>query len=198
MDQITGVSSKRPGLETLNEVLRKGDTLVVWRLDRLGRSLKHLMQFVKELEEKGIAFKSIQETIDTSSSTGKLVFHIFGALAEFERNLIRERTNAGLVAAKLHNINYRNDFEDQEYICHIGSRCEVYRLPFIDANYCILTSIELFDTLDIKKIAENQFFEVKFIPDENNENKGKLQFQYWMEVILLKNADCYRLELEID
>ena len=80
--------------------MRLGDTLVVWRLDRLGRSLKDLIQLVGELDERGIGLRSLQESIDTTSSSGKLVFHIFGALAEFERNLIRERTRAGLQAAR--------------------------------------------------------------------------------------------------
>ena len=87
----------------LNEVLnhlRIGDTLVVWKLDRLRRSLQHLIQVVNELRDKGIYFKSIQENIDTSSSGGKLIFHIFGALAEFERDVIRDRTMAGLAAAR--------------------------------------------------------------------------------------------------
>lgn len=77
-----------------------GDTLVVWRLDRLGRSLKHLIETVGSLQERGIGFHSIQENIDTTTSGGKLVFHVFGALAEFERDLIRERTLAGLAAAR--------------------------------------------------------------------------------------------------
>jgi len=81
--------------------LRQGDTLVVWRLDRLGRSLAHLIQTVKELSEKGIGFKSLQENIDTTTSGGQLIFHIFGALAQFERELIKERTNAGLKAARV-------------------------------------------------------------------------------------------------
>ncbi|CAM4437393.1 MAG: DNA-invertase hin [Legionellaceae bacterium] len=93
--------SERPGLIKLKETLRKGDTLVVWRLDRLGRSLKHLLEFVNELNALGVGFESLQETINTTTSTGKLIFHIFGALAEFERNLIRERTNAGLEAARV-------------------------------------------------------------------------------------------------
>jgi len=80
--------------------VREGDTLVVWRLDRLGRSLKHLIETITELNKKKIGFKSIQENIDTTTSGGKLVFHIFGALAEFERDIIRERTNAGLQAAR--------------------------------------------------------------------------------------------------
>jgi DNA invertase Pin-like site-specific DNA recombinase len=80
--------------------VRKGDTLVVWRLDRLGRSLPHLITTMTALEERGIGFKSLTENIDTTTSGGKLIFHIFGALAEFERNLISERTQAGLTAAR--------------------------------------------------------------------------------------------------
>jgi len=99
-DTITGTKENRPGLAQALSHLRPGDTLVVWRLDRLGRSLKHLIETVTALKQQGIAFKSITENIDTSSATGQLVFHIFGALAEFERNLITERTMAGLDAAR--------------------------------------------------------------------------------------------------
>ena len=80
--------------------LRAGDTLVVWRLDRLGRTLKHLIATITDLSDNGIGFKSLQENMDTTTSGGKLIFHIFGALAEFEREVIRERTNAGLQAAR--------------------------------------------------------------------------------------------------
>lgn len=100
VDRVTGVKKNRLGLDRAMETLRKDDTLVVWRLDRLGRSLKHLIEIVGDLEEKGIGSKSIQEEINTMTSGGKLVFHIFGALAEFERNLIRERTCAGLASAR--------------------------------------------------------------------------------------------------
>lgn len=82
------------------EIGELADVIVVWRLDRLGRSLKHLIETVGKLEERGIGFQSLQESIDTTTSGGKLVFYIFGALAEFERNLIRERTQAGLAAAR--------------------------------------------------------------------------------------------------
>lgn len=99
-DQITGSKEERPGLTKAMDMLRKGDTLVVWRLDRLGRSLKHLIKLIEDLEEKKIGFRSLQESIDTTTSGGRLVFHIFGALAEFERHLIRERTHAGLAAAR--------------------------------------------------------------------------------------------------
>ena len=99
-DKITGTKEERPGLTEALSHLRDGDTLVVWRLDRLGRSLKHLIETVTALQSTGVAFQSIAENIDTSNATGQLVFHIFGALAEFERNLIRERTIAGLSAAR--------------------------------------------------------------------------------------------------
>ena len=99
-DQVSGMKTERPGLQEALAYLRPGDTLVVWRLDRLGRSLKHLIDTVAELEERGIGFQSLQEAIDTTTSGGRLVFHIFGALAEFERNLIQERTQAGLQAAR--------------------------------------------------------------------------------------------------
>jgi len=81
-------------------MLWEGDTLVVWKLDRLGRSLKHLIESVQELDTRGIGFKSLQDNIDTTTPGGKLLFHILGSLAEFERDLIRERTNAGLAAAR--------------------------------------------------------------------------------------------------
>lgn len=99
-DKITGTAARRPELDKLKEQLREGDTLVVWRLDRLGRSLKDLIEWVAYLEQIGVAFRSLQEAVDTTTSTGKLVFHMFAALAEFERNLIRERTQAGLAAAR--------------------------------------------------------------------------------------------------
>jgi DNA invertase Pin-like site-specific DNA recombinase len=100
VDEISGTVAKREGLEKAKEILRKGDMLIVWRLDRLGRSIRDLIDWVTLLEEEGIGFKSLQESIDTTTSSGKLVFHIFAALAEFERNLIRERTNAGLASAR--------------------------------------------------------------------------------------------------
>ncbi|MBK8903104.1 MAG: recombinase family protein [Anaerolineaceae bacterium] len=99
-DKISGSKVERPGIQKALDFLREGDSLVVWRLDRLGRSLKHLIEVITLLEERKIGFSSLQESIDTTTSGGKLIFHIFGALAEFERNLIRERTKAGLAAAR--------------------------------------------------------------------------------------------------
>jgi DNA invertase Pin-like site-specific DNA recombinase len=99
-DRVSGTKAERKGLTEALSHLRTGDTLVVWRLDRLGRSLRHLIDTVTELHDKGVGFKSLQENIDTTTSGGKLVFHIFGALAEFEREIIRERTQAGLASAR--------------------------------------------------------------------------------------------------
>jgi DNA invertase Pin-like site-specific DNA recombinase len=99
-DTASGAKTERKGLEQALSYVRKGDTFVVWRLDRLGRSLPHLIDTMTNLEERGIGFKSLTENIDTTTGGGKLIFHIFGALAEFERNLIRERTQAGLTAAR--------------------------------------------------------------------------------------------------
>lgn len=99
-DIASGAISDRPGLKEAFEYLRGGDVLVVWRLDRLGRSLQHLLEVIHDLESRGIGFRSLSESLDTTTSGGKLVFQIFGALAEFERNLIQERTQAGLKAAR--------------------------------------------------------------------------------------------------
>lgn len=99
-DKASGAKTDRPELAAVMDALRPGDTLVVWRLDRLGRSLPHLIETVTQLEARGVAFKSLTEEINTTTPGGKLIFHIFGALAEFERNLIRERTMAGLSAAR--------------------------------------------------------------------------------------------------
>lgn len=99
-DVISGAKAERKGLKEALDYVREGDTLVVWRLDRLGRSPKHLIETITKLNNRKIGFKSITENIDTTTSGGKLIFHIFGALAEFERDIIRERTNAGLLAAR--------------------------------------------------------------------------------------------------
>ena len=99
-ETASGARADRPTLAQLLDQLRPGDTLVVWKLDRLGRSLRHLVDTVTGLAERGIGFRSLQEAIDTTTPGGKLVFHVFAALAEFERDLIRERTAAGLAAAR--------------------------------------------------------------------------------------------------
>lgn len=100
VDRVSGTVAARPGLEKVKELLRAGDTLVVWRLDRLGRSLRDLIDWVRYLDEHDVGLQSLQEALDTGTPAGKLTFHLFGALAEFERNLIQERTQAGLAAAR--------------------------------------------------------------------------------------------------
>jgi DNA invertase Pin-like site-specific DNA recombinase len=100
VDKASGKLESRPALDDLLEQVRPGDTVVVWRLDRLGRSLRHLIETVSALEQRDVAFVSLTENIDTGTPGGRLIFHVFGALAEFERDLIRERTLAGLAAAR--------------------------------------------------------------------------------------------------
>lgn len=104
-EHASGKSTARPELDNCLKALRAGDTLVVWRLDRLGRNLADLVQIVTSLEARGVGFESLSEQINTTSTAGKLVFHIFASLAEFERNLIRERTVAGLKAARARGKN---------------------------------------------------------------------------------------------
>jgi len=99
-DKASGSLANRPQLDRMLDQLRKGDVVVVWRLDRLGRSLKNLIALVEDLADRGVGFRSLSESIDTTTANGKLFFSIMGALAEFERDLIRERTMAGLAAAR--------------------------------------------------------------------------------------------------
>jgi DNA invertase Pin-like site-specific DNA recombinase len=99
-ETASGAAADRPVLEQVLDQLRPGDTLVVWKLDRLGRSLRHLVETVTGLAERGVGFHSLQEQVDTTTPGGRLVFHVFAALAEFERDLVRERTSAGLAAAR--------------------------------------------------------------------------------------------------
>jgi DNA invertase Pin-like site-specific DNA recombinase len=98
-DTVSGAKAERPGLAAALAYVREGDALVVWRLDRLGRSLPHLIETIGALEARGVGFRSLTEAIDTTTSGGRLIFHVFGALGQFERDLIRERTKAGLTAA---------------------------------------------------------------------------------------------------
>lgn len=100
-DKVSGSKAARPGLEKCLQQLKPGDTLLVWRLDRLGRSIRHLIDLVADLHQRGVRFKSLCDgAIDTTTASGELIFHVFSALAQFERRLIVERTNAGLTAAR--------------------------------------------------------------------------------------------------
>lgn len=104
-ESVSGISKTRPELDKCLDNLRSGDTLVVWRLDRLGRSLKDLVSIITDLELRNVGFRSVTEAVDTTTPGGKLVFHIFAALAEFERKLIQDRTKAGLAAARARGRN---------------------------------------------------------------------------------------------
>ena len=97
---VSGAKAERPGLDKALDQLRKGDILVIWKLDRLGRSLSHLLSIIENLKQKGVDFASVQDGFDTSTASGKMVFSVIGAMAEYEQNLIRERTVAGLAAAR--------------------------------------------------------------------------------------------------
>lgn len=99
-DQVSGTSTRRPGLDKALARCANGDVLVVWRLDRLGRSLSHLIEVINQLGQRGVGFVSLSESIDTTTAGGRLVFHLMGAIAEFERSLIVERTRAGVAAAR--------------------------------------------------------------------------------------------------
>lgn len=129
-DTASGKDAERKELAACLKALREGDTLVVWRLDRLGRSLPDLVRIVGELEQKGVSFESLTEKIETGSAAGKLVFHVFAALAEFERNLIRERTRAGLVAARARGrAGGRKPKLTQAQIKEINEMVDAQKLP---------------------------------------------------------------------
>jgi DNA invertase Pin-like site-specific DNA recombinase len=100
IDRASGVLADRPGLAQALDLARPGDSLVIWRLDRLGRSLRNLIELVGDLEQREVSLVSLNESIDTSTPSGRLIFHVFGALSQFERELIKERTMAGLAAAR--------------------------------------------------------------------------------------------------
>lgn len=116
---LSGVARKRPGLEKALRSLQAGDVLVVWRLDRLGRSLKDLIEIVNQIKEKGAGFRSLNEAIDTTTPGGRLIFHIFGAIAEFEREVIRDRVVAGIETAKARGQRFGRPFLlDQAKVKH--------------------------------------------------------------------------------
>ncbi|EEA1387602.1 helix-turn-helix domain-containing protein [Salmonella enterica] len=120
-DKMSGTKANRPGLKRALKVLKTGDTLVVWKLDRLGRSVKNLVDLISELHERGIHFQSLTDSIDTSTSMGRFFFHVMSALAEMERELIVERTNAGLAAARAQGrIGGRRPALSPEQIAQIG------------------------------------------------------------------------------
>lgn len=113
-DKMSGTKSERPGLKRALKCLKRGDTLVVWKLDRLGRRMKHLIALTEELRAKGVNFRSLTDSIDTSTPMGRFFFHMMGALAEMERELIVERTLAGLAAARSTRKSWRASPETDE------------------------------------------------------------------------------------
>jgi len=141
-DIISGAITERKGLDDAIQFAREGDTLVVWKLDRLGRSLKHLIETITALNDRKIGFRSLTENIDSTTSGGKLIFHIFGALAEFERDIIRERTRAGLVAARARGrLGGRPKILDQK-------KAEIARQLYKDKSNAI---VDICKTLNISR-----------------------------------------------
>jgi len=152
-DTASGAKTDRKGLQEALDHLREGDILVVWRLDRLGRTLKQLIELINDLNNQGVGFKSLTENIDTTTSGGKLIFHIFGALAEFEREVIRERTNAGLQAARARGrLGGRPKSLDEKKIAQLRSLYESKK--YSGEDICEMMGISrgtLYKYLDIKK-----------------------------------------------
>jgi DNA invertase Pin-like site-specific DNA recombinase len=143
-DKISGAKSVRKGLDECLSQLQQGDTLVVWRLDRLGRSMQHLVAVVTNLKDRGVSFKSVQDgAIDTSTASGELIFNIFASLAQFERELIRERTNAGLVAARA-----RGKKGGRRTISQNDPKVKAVRAMHADPDHSIK---EICNTLNISK-----------------------------------------------
>lgn len=157
-DVASGAKTARPGLKDAEMVLREGDALVVWKLDRLGRSIQHLIESVNTLKKRGIGFRSLQEAIDTQSSGGKLVFHIFSALAEFERDLIRERTNAGLEAARA-----RGKKGGRPKSLDQPKNITLLKQMHTDPNYSIS------DICKTLAISRSTFY--RYLKSDNNENE---------------------------
>lgn len=154
-DKASGAKSERPGLINLFKFLREGDTLVVWKLDRLGRSLSHLIHLMQKIERRNAYFYSMTENIDTSTSMGKLLFHFISSLAEFERNIIRERSKAGLVAARA-----RGRFGGRQFKLN---KEQVHRLKELHANK-INTIPELCQMFSLTKQSLYNYLNGRSVP----------------------------------
>lgn len=151
-DQMSGASTKRPGLDDVLAKCGDGDVLVVWKLDRLGRSLPHLIEVIQELGTKGCGFQSLSENIDTTTAGGRLVFHLMGALAEFERALIGERTKAGLAAARMRGVRIgRKRAMSAEQIRHARALLEAGERPTDIARTMQVGRSTLYRALDANK-----------------------------------------------
>ncbi|MDR2522850.1 MAG: recombinase family protein [Synergistaceae bacterium] len=156
IEKISGRLSKsqRPQLLTCFRKLREGDTLIVWKLDRLGRSLKDLLNLIQELEERRVHFRSLTETIDTSSPTGRLIFHIIAAFGEFERNLTKERSLAGLASARARGIvggrRHKLSNDDQKLLVHLYKKnipIQIIRERFGISKSCLYDYLRLNNTI---------------------------------------------------
>ncbi len=152
-DIISSAKPERPGLLEALACVREKDTLVVWRLDRLGRSLKELIEIVKDLNTRNVEFQSITENIDTTTPGGKLVFHMFGALAEFERDIIRERTKAGLQAARA-----RGRLGGRPKALNTPKKIAIAQSLYDDKNHTI---DEICKTLNISRATLYRYIDVK-------------------------------------
>lgn len=151
-DQISGTATKRPGLDKALAKCGAGDVLIVWKLDRLGRSLPHLIEVIRELGERGCGFQSLSENIDTTTAGGRLVFHLMGALAEFERALIAERTKAGLAAARRRGVRLgRKRAMSLEQIRHARALLEAGERPIDIARSMQVGRSTLYRALDAEK-----------------------------------------------
>ena len=151
-DKASGMKTDRLGLAEAIRYVRDGDTLTVWKLDRLGMSMKHLIEIITELEAKGVGFRSITENIDTTTAGGRLVFHLMGALAEFERALIGERTKAGLAAARMRGVRIgRKRAMSAEQIRHARALLEAGERPTDIARTMQVGRSTLYRALDANK-----------------------------------------------
>jgi DNA invertase Pin-like site-specific DNA recombinase len=159
-DHLTGVREDRPGLLEALEFVRPGDVLVVWRLDRLGRTLKYLIELMNQLSARGIGFQSLKEQIDTTTSGGKLVFHIFGALAEFERDLIKERTLAGLEAARARG---RKGGHPRAVGLNTPQKVALAKSLYAEQQH---TVAQICDTLKVSRATLYRYLSAKDAPEE--------------------------------
>ena len=169
VDRVSGTVAIRPGLEKVKGLLRKGDTLVVWRLDRLGRSLRDLIEWAQWLEGHGVALQSLKEAIDTTTPTGKLTFHLFGALAQFERDLIRERTQAERGAAAMGRIPDKKESVFNELKAKIHFRL----LNLLDLNR-LSDAEETLLTEDLRRGIEIILTETRVLHGETKGLEGQL------------------------
>jgi DNA invertase Pin-like site-specific DNA recombinase len=165
-DTISGSTTERRGLDEALNFLRNGDILVVWKLDRLGRTMKHLIETVTMLKDKGIGFKCLTENLDTTTSDGKLIFHFFGSLAEFERDLIRERTKAGLAAARARGRTGgrpQSPFADEK-------KLEMAKKMYMDKTIPVK---DILLTFGIKKTTFYKYLKIKKTKKSNIPNEKK-------------------------